>query len=58
MIAMVNKTMFYTGMVLIVIAAVLLAGNLLGDSTFPIILGIIGIVFMGASKYRPLEGKS
>lgn len=54
---MVNKIMFFIGIILIVIAAILLLGNFLADSTFPIVLGIIGIVFIGASKYRPLEGK-
>lgn len=54
---MVNKTRFYTGLFIVVVAAILLLGNFLGDSTFPIFLGILGIIVMGASKYRPLEGK-
>jgi len=54
---MVNKIMFYTGIIFIVVAAILLIGNFLVDSTFPIILGILGIISIGASKYRPLEGK-
>lgn len=52
---MANKIGFYTGMVLIIVAAILLAGNFLGDSTFPIVLGILGIVAIGASKYRPMK---
>ena len=52
---MVNKIMFYTGIIFIVIAAILMIGNFLGDSTFPIMLGILGIISIGASKYRPLK---
>lgn len=54
---MVNKITFYTGIVLIVIAAILLLGNFTGESTSPIVLAVIGIVFIGVSKYRPLEKK-
>jgi len=54
---MVNKTMFYTGIIFMAASAVLLLGNFLGDSTFPIFLGVLGIISIGASKYRPLEGK-
>jgi len=54
---MVNKIGFYTGIIFIVVAAILMIGNFMGDSTFPIILGILGIISIGASKYRPLEGK-
>jgi len=54
---MVNKTMFYTGLILIIISAILMLGNFLGEKASPIVLGIVGIVFIGASKYRPLEGK-
>jgi hypothetical protein len=54
---MVNKVMFYVGIALIVIAAILLLGKFSGDSTSPIVLGVLGIVFIGASKYRPLRGK-
>lgn len=54
---MVNKIGFYTGIIFIVAAAILMSGNFLGDSTFPIILGILGIIAIGTSKYRPLEGK-
>lgn len=54
---MANKTLFYTGIVFIVVAAILLLGNILADSTFPIVLGIIGIISIGASKYRPMKIK-
>ena len=50
-----NKAMFYVGIVLIVVNVILMAGNFMGDSTSPIILAIMGIVFIGASKFRPLK---
>jgi len=49
--------MFYTGIIFIIVAVILLIGNFLGDSTFPVFLGILGIISIGASKYRPLEDK-
>ena len=52
---MANKIGFYIGIILIIVAAILFAGNFLGDSTFPIVLGILGIVAIGASKYRPMK---
>jgi hypothetical protein len=55
---MVNKIGFYTGIILILAAAILLLGNFLGDSAFPIILGIMGITLIGTSKYRPLKRQS
>ena len=47
--------MFWVGIVTIVIAAILFltVGKELGIS--PVILGIMGIVFIGASHYRPFE---
>jgi len=54
---MVNKIGFYTGIIFIIVAAILLIGNFMGDSTFPILLGILGILAIGVSKYRPLKGK-
>jgi hypothetical protein len=48
--------MFWIDLALIVIAAILIIGNFLGDNTSTIVLGAIGIVFIGPSKYRPLEG--
>jgi hypothetical protein len=47
---------FYTGIVFMVIAATLLLGNFMGDSTFPTILGFLGVLTIAASKYRPLKG--
>ena len=54
---MANKIMFYIGIILILITAALLLGNFTGEGTSPIVLGILGIVFIGASKYRLLEKK-
>jgi len=52
-----NKSMFGVGIILIVVAAVLLLGNFLGDSSFPIFLGLLGIISIGASGYRPMKQK-
>ena len=50
----INKVMFYVGLVLVAISAVLLVGGFAGKSGAPI-LGIIGIIFIGASGFRPLN---
>ena len=50
-----NKAMFYAGIVFIIVSVVLLLGNFMGDSTFPTILGVMGVVFIGASKFRLLK---
>ncbi|MFH0927915.1 MAG: hypothetical protein V1821_00395 [bacterium] len=50
-----SKIMFVTGVVLIVASAVLLLGDILGESTFPTILGIMGVIFMAASNFRLLK---
>jgi len=50
-----NKALFYVGIVLIIVNVILMAGNFMGDSTSPIILATIGIVFIGASKFRLLK---
>ncbi len=55
---MVNKMMFWGGIVIIVISAILLLSGFMGDSTFPVFLGIIGIVLIGASGNRPLKIKN
>ena len=49
-----NKGMFYAGIAFAIIAAILLLGNFMGESAFPAILGILGIIFIGASKFRLL----
>ena len=52
-----NRILFGIGIVMIVIAVVLLLGDFMGDSTFPVILGFLGIVMIGASNYRPMKQK-
>jgi cell division protein FtsW (lipid II flippase) len=51
----VNKPMFWVGLAMIVIAATLLLMVKEDLGMSPMILGIIGIVTIGASKYRPLK---
>jgi len=46
-----SKSMFYFGIAFIIISAILLLGNFLGDSTFPAFLGLLGIISIGASKF-------
>ena len=50
-----NKIMFYTGVIFAVMSAVLLLGNFTGESTFPTVLGIMGVVFIAASNFRLLK---
>ena len=50
-----NKAMFYTGIVFIIVSAILLLGNFMGESTFPTILGVMGVISIGASKFRLLK---
>jgi succinate-acetate transporter protein len=52
-----NKIIFLIGISMIVIAAVLLLSNFMGDSTFPAFLGFLGIVMICASNYRPMKQK-
>jgi hypothetical protein len=47
-----SKFMFFIGMIFVVASAILLLGNFMGESTFPTILGIIGVVFIGVSHFR------
>ena len=51
-----NKIMFWIGIGMIVITAILLLTVKadLGGLTF---IGFLGIIFIGASKYRPLGSK-
>jgi hypothetical protein len=50
-----NKPMFWIGIALIAITAILL---LTVKEDIPLgIMGIMGIVFIGASKYRPMKQK-
>lgn len=50
-----NKTMFYVGTMCVLASAILLLGNLMGTSTFPTILGIMGVIFIAASNFRLLK---
>ena len=47
-----SKLMFFTGVILIVASAILLLGNFMGESTFPTILGIIGVALIATSNFR------
>ena len=47
-----NKAMFYSGIVFVIVSAVLLIGNFMGESTFPTILGVMGVIFIGASRFK------
>ncbi len=51
----VNKPMFWVGLAMIVIAAILLLTIEKDLGISPMVLGIIGLVSMGASKYRPIK---
>jgi len=50
-----SKAMFYSGIVFVIISAVLLLGNFMGESSFPTFLGAMGVIFIGASKFRLLK---
>lgn len=51
----VNKPMFWVGIAMIAIAAVSLLTVEKDLGMSPTIIGIMGIVFIGASKYRPMK---
>ena len=51
-----NKGMFVGGIILIVISAIFLLGDFLDiDSSVPVILGFLGILFIATSGVRPLK---
>lgn len=54
-ISMANKIMFGVGILLIIVVAVMFLFVEEDIGISPIVLGIIGIVIIGASKYRPLK---
>jgi len=54
---MANKIGFYIGIIFIAVAVILLLGNFMDDSAFPMFLAILGIISIATSKYRPLERK-
>ncbi len=49
-----NKVMFYAGIGLVIVAAVLLLGNFMGESTFPTMLGVLGVITIATSNFRIL----
>jgi ABC-type uncharacterized transport system involved in gliding motility auxiliary subunit len=51
----VNKTMFWIGIALVVITAGLLITVKSDLGIWPMMTGFMGIVFISASKYRPLR---
>jgi len=50
-----NKPMFWVGIIMIGIAVVPLIVIEKDLGAWPIILGFLGIIFIGASKYRPMK---
>ncbi|VVB73772.1 Uncharacterised protein [uncultured archaeon] len=50
-----NRTMFHIGIALVIFAAAMMLGNFMSDSAFPIVLGILGVVSIGASRFRLLK---
>jgi hypothetical protein len=50
-----NRTMFYFGIALVIVSVSLLLGNFIGDSTLPAFMGLLGVISMGASKFRLLK---
>jgi hypothetical protein len=41
-----------TGIVLVIVPVILILGNFLGDSTFPLFLGLLGIVTIAISRKK------
>ena len=52
-----NKVMFSVGIILILVQVSLMLGNFFDKSTVPILLGVMGIVFIGASNFRLFKTK-
>lgn len=50
-----SKPMFYMGIAFIVVSAILLLGGFIGESTFPAILGCMGVIFIATSNVRVLK---
>ncbi|MFH1575469.1 MAG: hypothetical protein ABIB55_00810 [Candidatus Nealsonbacteria bacterium] len=50
-----NKPMFWIGIVIVVITVILLLTGGEELKLWPIPFGIMGIVFIGTSRYRPLK---
>jgi hypothetical protein len=53
-----NKSMFYMGLAFVIASAILLLGNFMGESSFPAFLGLLGVIGMGASRFRLLGTKN
>ncbi len=51
----VNKSMFWIGIVMIVITAISLLTVKEDLGRWPVMLGFLGIVSIGASGYRPMK---
>jgi hypothetical protein len=43
------------GIVFVVVSAVLLLGDFIKESAFAAFLGAMGVIFIAASKFRPLK---
>jgi len=41
-----------TGIVLVVVSVILMLGDFLGDSTFPLFLGLLGVVAIAISRKK------
>ena len=52
---MIGKIIFYIGISIIVVSVILLLGNFMGESTFPTMLGFLGVITIATSNYRPLK---
>ncbi len=52
-----SKLMFYTGIAFVIGSAILLLGGFMRENTFPIVLGVIGVIFIAASNFRLLNLK-
>ena len=50
-----SKIMFFAGIGIVVISAILLLGNFMSNSTFPTVLGILGVGLIAASNFRLLK---
>jgi hypothetical protein len=51
-----NKSMFIVGILFMVVAAIMLLGDFLEtDSSAPVMLGFLGILFITTSGVRPMK---
>jgi len=47
-----NRVALGTGIVLVVVSVILMLGNFLGDNTFPLFLGLLGVVAIAISRKK------